>query len=94
MSGEDRTGSAGAGPPAGRPHPLGSSSGSFCLLGSGVLSQVLALCSECLEKQKDVLADTHLYHLRVLSAAVQVLSYLRCFPEAAAYACRLVQGYA
>lgn len=55
--------------------------------------QVLALCSECLEKQRDLLAETHLLHLRVLSAAVEVLSYLRCFPEAAAYARRLLQGY-
>lgn len=55
--------------------------------------QVLALCSECLEKQQDLLAETHLLHLRVLSAAVEVLSYLRCFPEAAAYARRLLQGY-
>lgn len=55
--------------------------------------QVLALCSECLEKQRDLLAETHLLHLRVLSAAVDVLSYLRRFPEAAAYACRLLQGY-
>lgn len=55
--------------------------------------QVLALCSECLEKQRDLLAETHLLHLRVLSAAVDVLSYLRRFPEAAAYARRLLQGY-
>lgn len=57
------------------------------------LQQVLALCSECLEKQQHLLAETHLLHLRVLSAAVEVLSYLRCFPEAAAYARRLLQGY-
>uniref|UniRef100_A0A674NSQ3 [histone H3]-lysine(4) N-trimethyltransferase n=1 Tax=Takifugu rubripes TaxID=31033 RepID=A0A674NSQ3_TAKRU len=55
--------------------------------------EVRMLCSKCLEKQKNLLADTHLHHLRVLSAAVEVLSYLRCFSEAAAYARRMVQGY-
>lgn len=55
--------------------------------------QALALCSEGLEKQEEVLADTHLDRLRLLAAAVEVLSRLRRFPEAAAYARRMVQGY-
>lgn len=57
------------------------------------LRQVLALCSTCLDRQQNLLADTHLCHLRVLSATVEVLSHLRRFPEAAAYARRLLQGY-
>ncbi|XP_068561576.1 histone-lysine N-methyltransferase Smyd1-like [Cebidichthys violaceus] len=55
--------------------------------------EVVRLCRECLEKQDNVLADTHLYKLRVLSAASEVLSYLQCFSEAADYACRMVEGY-
>ncbi|XP_041667165.1 histone-lysine N-methyltransferase SMYD1a [Cheilinus undulatus] len=55
--------------------------------------QVLKLCRECLEKQKDVLADTHLYKLRVLSVASEVLSYQQKFPEAAGYAHNMVEGY-
>lgn len=54
--------------------------------------QVVKLCRECLEKQT-VLADTHLYQLRVLSVASEVLSYMRCFSEAAEYARRMVEGY-
>lgn len=57
------------------------------------LQQVLALCSACLQKQHTLLADTHLCHLRVLSAGVEALSRLRRFPEAAAYARKLLQGY-
>lgn len=53
----------------------------------------MRLCHECLGKQDNVLADTHLYKLRVLSVASEVLSYLKSFPEAADYAQRMVQGY-
>lgn len=56
-------------------------------------SQVLKLCHECLEKQENVLADTHLYKLRVLSVLAEVLSYHRKFSEAAGYARKLVEGY-
>lgn len=55
--------------------------------------EVLALCSTCLDRQRDLLAETHLSHLRVLRAAVEALSHLRRFPEAAASARRLLQGY-
>lgn len=58
-----------------------------------VLSQVMKLCRECLEKQENILADTHLYKLRVFSVASEVLSYLQFFSEAADYACRMVEGY-
>ncbi|XP_037608341.1 histone-lysine N-methyltransferase SMYD1a [Sebastes umbrosus] len=55
--------------------------------------EVVKLCHECLEKQENVLADTHLYQLRVLSVGSEVLSYLQCFSEAADYARRMVEGY-
>ncbi|XP_028829485.1 histone-lysine N-methyltransferase SMYD1a [Denticeps clupeoides] len=59
----------------------------------GDYHEVMKLCYECLEKQEPVLADTHLYHLRVLSAASEVLSYQLSFKEAAGYARRMVEGY-
>ncbi|XP_034997391.1 histone-lysine N-methyltransferase SMYD1a [Hippoglossus stenolepis] len=59
----------------------------------GDYHHVVKLCSECLEKQENVLADTHLLKLRVLSVASEVLSYLQSFSEAADYAHRMVQGY-
>lgn len=62
-----------------------------CVL--SILSQVVKLCHECLEKQENVLADTHLYKLRVLSVASEVLSYQQLFSEAADYARRMVGGY-
>ncbi|KAM8744111.1 histone-lysine N-methyltransferase SMYD1a [Acanthopagrus schlegelii] len=55
--------------------------------------EVVKLCRECLEKQENVLADTHLYKLRVLSIAGEVLSYLHHFSEAANHARRMVEGY-
>ncbi|XP_077398482.1 histone-lysine N-methyltransferase Smyd1-like [Vanacampus margaritifer] len=55
--------------------------------------EVVKLCVECLEKQENVLADTHLNKLRVLSVASEVLSYQRLFSEAAVYAQRMVDGY-
>uniref|UniRef100_A0A3B3USK6 [histone H3]-lysine(4) N-trimethyltransferase n=1 Tax=Poecilia latipinna TaxID=48699 RepID=A0A3B3USK6_9TELE len=56
-------------------------------------SRVLKLCQECLEKQQDVLADTHLYKLKVLSVLAEVLTYHRKFSEAAGYARKMVEGY-
>lgn len=58
-----------------------------------VLRQVVKICRECLEKQENVLADTHLYRLRVLSVAGEVLSFLQNFGEAAGYAEKMVEGY-
>ncbi|XP_029023966.1 histone-lysine N-methyltransferase SMYD1a [Betta splendens] len=60
---------------------------------NGNYHEVVKLCHECLEKQENVLADTHLYKLRVLSVASEALSYLRSFTEAAGYAHRMVEGY-
>lgn len=54
---------------------------------------MVKLCQECLEKQENVLADTHLSKLRVLSVSSEVLSYLQRFSEAADHAHRMVEGY-
>lgn len=51
------------------------------------------MCHECLVRQENVLADTHIYKLRVLSVASEVLSFLRSFSEAAGYAHKMVEGY-
>ncbi|KAI1904632.1 hypothetical protein AGOR_G00007690 [Albula goreensis] len=59
----------------------------------GNYHEVVKLCREALEKQDPVLADTHLLHLRILSVASEVLSYLQFFKEAAGYAHRMVEGY-
>ncbi|XP_008300623.1 histone-lysine N-methyltransferase SMYD1-like [Stegastes partitus] len=59
----------------------------------GNYHEVLKLCHECLEKQENVLADTHLCKLRVLSVVSEVLSYMKVFSEAADYARRMVEGY-
>ncbi|KAG7476579.1 hypothetical protein MATL_G00084290 [Megalops atlanticus] len=59
----------------------------------GNYHEVVKLCRECLEKQEPVLADTHIYLLRILSVASEVLSYLQFFSEAAEYARRMVEGY-
>ncbi|KAM4597611.1 histone-lysine N-methyltransferase Smyd1-like [Polymixia lowei] len=59
----------------------------------GDFHEVVKLCRECLEKQENVLADTHLYKLRMLSVASEVLSYLQFFSEAAGFACKMVEGY-
>ncbi|XP_062333793.1 histone-lysine N-methyltransferase Smyd1-like [Osmerus eperlanus] len=60
---------------------------------NGDYHEVVKLCRECLEKQVNVLADTHLFHLRMLSTASEVLSYLQYFTEAADFARRMVEGY-
>ncbi|XP_012671443.2 histone-lysine N-methyltransferase SMYD1a isoform X2 [Clupea harengus] len=60
---------------------------------SGDFEEVVKLCRECLQKQEAVLADTHLHHLRVLSIASEVLSFMRSFKEAAECASRMVVGY-
>ncbi|XP_017557158.1 histone-lysine N-methyltransferase SMYD1a [Pygocentrus nattereri] len=60
---------------------------------AGNFHEVIKICHECLEKQEPVLADTHLYLLRVLRIASEVLSYLQIFQEAAEYARRMMEGY-
>ncbi len=74
-------------------HCLSPSSAQKLPLRLSVLSQVVKLCRECLEKQENVLADTHLDKLRVLSVASEALSYLQVFSEAAALTHRMVEGY-
>ncbi|KAI4871676.1 hypothetical protein NFI96_031106 [Prochilodus magdalenae] len=60
----------------------------------GNFHEVVKICHECLEKQEPVLADTHLYLLRVLRIASEVFSYMQMFQEAAESSRRMVEGYA
>lgn len=60
----------------------------------GNFHEVARLCCEALGKQESVLTDTHLDRLRLLGAASEALSYLRCYSEAADYARQQVEGYA
>uniref|UniRef100_A0A8C5HAF9 [histone H3]-lysine(4) N-trimethyltransferase n=1 Tax=Gouania willdenowi TaxID=441366 RepID=A0A8C5HAF9_GOUWI len=60
----------------------------------GDYQEVLRLSLQCLEKQENVLADTNLHKLSVLSVVSEVLSYMQSFSEAAEYAKRMVEGYA
>ncbi|KAL4630145.1 histone-lysine N-methyltransferase SMYD1-like isoform X1 [Arapaima gigas] len=55
--------------------------------------EVVKTCRECLEKQEPVLADTHIYMLRVLSTASEVTAYLQFTEESAGYARKMVDGY-
>uniref|UniRef100_A0A4W4F6Q6 [histone H3]-lysine(4) N-trimethyltransferase n=1 Tax=Electrophorus electricus TaxID=8005 RepID=A0A4W4F6Q6_ELEEL len=56
-------------------------------------NEVVKICRECVEKQENVLADTHIYQLKMWSTLGEVLSYLQFFEEAATYARKMVDGY-
>ncbi|XP_027022747.1 histone-lysine N-methyltransferase SMYD1b isoform X1 [Tachysurus fulvidraco] len=56
-------------------------------------NEVVKICRECVEKQENVLADTHIYQLMMWSTLSEVLSYLQFFEEAAMYARKMVDGY-
>ncbi|XP_030640835.1 histone-lysine N-methyltransferase SMYD1b isoform X2 [Chanos chanos] len=59
----------------------------------GNYHEVVKICRECVEKQEKVLADTHIYQLRMWSTLSEVLAYLQFFGEAATYARKMVDGY-
>lgn len=55
--------------------------------------QVVKTCKECIEKTEPVLADTHIYLLRMWSTLSEVQAYLQYFNDAAEYARKMVEGY-
>ncbi|KAJ0057569.1 hypothetical protein NL108_009335, partial [Boleophthalmus pectinirostris] len=59
----------------------------------GNFHEVARICCDTLDKQENVLGNTNLYKLRVLSMASEALSYLRAYSEAADYARKMVEGY-
>ncbi|KAK7136429.1 hypothetical protein R3I94_014921 [Phoxinus phoxinus] len=56
-------------------------------------NEVVKICRECVAKQENVLADTHIYQLRMWCTLSEVLSYLQFFDEASTYARKMVEGY-
>lgn len=55
--------------------------------------KVVKICKECVEKTEPVLADTHIYLLRMWSTLSEVQAYLQYFNDAADYARKMVDGY-
>ncbi|XP_051950972.1 histone-lysine N-methyltransferase SMYD1b isoform X2 [Xyrauchen texanus] len=56
-------------------------------------NEVVKICRECAEKQENVLADTHIYQLRMWCTLSEVLSYLQYVDEASYYSRKMVEGY-
>uniref|UniRef100_A0A8C6UTN1 [histone H3]-lysine(4) N-trimethyltransferase n=1 Tax=Neogobius melanostomus TaxID=47308 RepID=A0A8C6UTN1_9GOBI len=54
---------------------------------------VVKICREAIEKTEPVLADTHIYLIRLCSALSEVQAYLQSFDDAAEYSRRMVEGY-
>lgn len=50
-------------------------------------------CKECVAKTEPILADTHIYQLRIWSTLSEVQAYLQYFDDAADYARKMVDGY-
>lgn len=50
-------------------------------------------CKDCVEKAEPVLADTHIYLLRIWSTLSEVQAYLQFFDDAAEYCRKMVEGY-
>ncbi|KAM9811162.1 histone-lysine N-methyltransferase SMYD1b [Neosynchiropus ocellatus] len=59
----------------------------------GDYHEVVRICREAIEKTEPVLADTHIYLLRMFSTLSEVQAYLQYFDDAADYARKMVDGY-
>ncbi|XP_067084381.1 histone-lysine N-methyltransferase SMYD1b [Osmerus mordax] len=59
----------------------------------GNYHEVVKLCRECLAKTEPVLAETHIYQLRMWSTISEVLAYLQYTEEAADFSRKMVEGY-
>ncbi|XP_019744942.1 histone-lysine N-methyltransferase SMYD1b isoform X1 [Hippocampus comes] len=59
----------------------------------GDYHELVKICKECIEKTEPVLADTHIYLLRMWSTMSEVQAYLQYFEDAAEYARKMVDGY-
>ncbi|XP_074493553.1 histone-lysine N-methyltransferase SMYD1b isoform X2 [Sebastes fasciatus] len=60
---------------------------------SGNYHEVIKTCKDCIAKTEPVLADTHIYQLRMWSTLSEVQSYLQLFLDAAEYSRKMVDGY-
>uniref|UniRef100_A0A8D2ZPD7 [histone H3]-lysine(4) N-trimethyltransferase n=1 Tax=Scophthalmus maximus TaxID=52904 RepID=A0A8D2ZPD7_SCOMX len=60
---------------------------------NGDYHEVVKICEGCIEKTEPVLADTHIYLLRMWSTLSEVKAYLQFFEDASDYARKMVEGY-
>lgn len=54
---------------------------------------MVKICRGVIEKTEPVLADTHIYQLRMWSTLSEVQAYLQYFNDAAEYSRKMVEGY-
>lgn len=54
---------------------------------------MVKICRGSIEKTEPVLADTHIYLLRMWSTMSEVQAYLQYFDDAADFARKMVEGY-
>ncbi|XP_036952915.1 histone-lysine N-methyltransferase SMYD1b isoform X1 [Acanthopagrus latus] len=59
----------------------------------GDYHEVVRICRDSITKTEPVLADTHIYLLRLWSTLSEVQAYLQYFEDAAEYARKMVDGY-
>jgi len=55
--------------------------------------QVVKICHECIQKVEPILADTHIYLLRIWNTFSEVQAYLQFNNEASIYSRKMVDGY-
>lgn len=55
--------------------------------------QVVKICRDVIDRTEPVLADTHIYLLRMWSTLSEVQAYLQYFNDAAEYSRKMVEGY-
>ncbi|XP_071394616.1 histone-lysine N-methyltransferase SMYD1b [Centroberyx affinis] len=60
---------------------------------NGDYHEVVKMCRDGITKTETVLADTHIYLLRLWSTLSEVQAYLQFFDDAADYARKMVDGY-
>lgn len=60
---------------------------------SGNYHEVVKICQDCVDKTEPILADTHIYLVRMYSTLSEVQAYLQNFEDAAEYARKMVDGY-
>ncbi|KAK9522924.1 hypothetical protein VZT92_019360 [Zoarces viviparus] len=60
---------------------------------SGNYHEVVKICKDCIEKTEPVLANTHIYQIRMWSTLSEVQAYLQFFNDAAEYSRKMVEGY-
>lgn len=51
------------------------------------------MCKDCIARAEPVLADTHIYLLRLWSTLSEVQAYLQFFQDAADFSRKMVDGY-